>query len=174
MAIRLALPDIATVDFVDALQGSQSDDVRRTSGDFVLRRRDGIYAYHLAVVVDDAAQGITEVVRGADLLSSTGRHILLQQALGVPTPRYCHLPLALDGRGLKLSKSSQSLAVDPKQASPLLWRALASLRQTPPPSLQAASLAEIWAWAVENWSLDPLQGLLSCPAPAAGLAITSG
>lgn len=126
-AIRLRVPDDILVAFVDALQGPQRQDVSREVGDFVLRRADGYWAYQLAVVVDDAAQGITDVVRGADLLDSTPRQILLQRMLGLPTPRYAHLPLVVDAQGRKLSKSGASLPIDPRDPVPALaavWRAL--------------------------------------------------
>jgi len=96
------------VEYIDALFGKQRENVSKTTGDFVLRRRDGLWAYQLAVVVDDAEQGITEVVRGADLLSSTARQVLLQQGLEVATPRYLHVPLLLDEDGQKLSKRNQA------------------------------------------------------------------
>jgi len=106
------------------------------------------------------------VVRGVDLLASTPRHILLQQALGLPTPAYAHLPLALDPLGRKLSKSAQSRAIDACDAAPLLWQALATLRQAPPTTLRHAPLTDIWAWAITHWSLAPLSGQATCLAPA--------
>lgn len=126
-AIRLRVPDGTVLVFDDLLQGPQAQDVSREVGDFVLRRAEGYWAYQLAVVVDDAAQGITDVVRGADLLDSTPRQILLQRALGLPTPRYAHLPLVVDAQGRKLSKSDAALPIDPRQPLPALtaaWRAL--------------------------------------------------
>ncbi|HVN42486.1 MAG TPA: tRNA glutamyl-Q(34) synthetase GluQRS, partial [Steroidobacteraceae bacterium] len=108
-AVRLRVP-ARPVAFTDRSLGPQSMDVAATVGDFVLRRRDGLFAYQLAVVVDDAEQGVSEVVRGADLLSSTPRQILLQEALGLPRPGYLHLPLAVDYNGLKLSKSDNAPA----------------------------------------------------------------
>ncbi len=126
-AIRLRVPDDAVVSFSDAIQGHVQQDVGAEVGDFVLRRADGFWAYQLAVVVDDAAQGMTDIVRGADLLDSTPRQILLQRALGLPTPRYAHLPLVVDAQGRKLSKSLSSLPVDPREPLPALraaWQAL--------------------------------------------------
>lgn len=130
-AIRLRVPAEACVTFDDAVQGSQRQDVAAAVGDFVLRRADGCWAYQLAVVVDDAAQGITDVVRGADLLDSTPRQILLQRALGLPTPRYAHLPLVLDRAGHKLSKSDAAQAIDPGDPLPALCAAWRALGQSP-------------------------------------------
>ncbi len=113
-----------TIRFVDRVQGPLAQNVEREVGDFVLRRADGQFAYQLAVVVDDAEQGVTDVVRGADLLDSTPRQILLQRLLGLPTPRYLHVPVAIDASGEKLSKQSGAL---PAKAS--LRRALAFLGQ---------------------------------------------
>src|SRR5690606_33117867 len=98
--------------FVDELQGEIRDRLERSFGDYVIRRRDGLPAYHLAVVVDDAAQGVTDVVRGVDLLESTAVHLHLQRALGLPTPRYCHVPVVVDAAGSKLSKQTGARAVD--------------------------------------------------------------
>ena len=125
-AIRLRTPD-GTICFDDVVQGRQCQDLAREVGDFVVWRVEGWPAYQLAVVVDDAAQGITEVVRGADLLDSTPRQILLQRVLGLPTPAYVHLPLALDAQGAKLSKSQASLPVDPADPLPALRAALGFL-----------------------------------------------
>ena len=126
-SIRLRVPEGSVVAFDDAIQGHWVQDVAREVGDFVLKRADGWWAYQLAVVVDDAAQGITDVVRGADLLDSTPRQVLLQRALGLPTPRHAHLPLVVDAQGRKLSKSLAALPVDPADPLPALriaWRAL--------------------------------------------------
>ena len=117
-AFRLRVADGSRVAFEDGLQGRYEQDVDQHVGDFVLRRADGYWAYQLAVVVDDAEQGITHVVRGADLLDSTPRQILLQRALGLPSPAYLHLPLLVDAHGHKLSKSSAALPVD--EGQPLL------------------------------------------------------
>jgi glutamyl-Q tRNA(Asp) synthetase len=126
-AIRLRIGDGTRVGFDDLVQGRVSQDVGRQAGDVVLRRSDGLWAYQLAVVVDDADQDVTDVVRGGDLLDSTPRQIHLQRLLGLPTPRYAHLPLVLDEDGRKLSKSAAALPVDPGDPLPTLrtaWRAL--------------------------------------------------
>ena len=132
-AFRLRVADGSVVAFTDGLQGPVHQDVATDVGDFVLLRADGFWAYQLAVVVDDADQGITDVVRGADLLDSTPRQILLQRALGLPTPRYLHLPLVLDADGQKLSKSSAAMPVDPADPLPALRRCWALLGQDPAP-----------------------------------------
>lgn len=132
-AVRLAVAGRSRVAFEDGLQGRVEQDVGADVGDFVLLRADGCWAYQLAVVVDDAAQGITDVVRGADLLDSTPRQILLQRALGLPTPRYLHLPLLLDVSGSKLSKSSAALPVDPADPLPALRHCWTLLGQDPAP-----------------------------------------
>jgi glutamyl-Q tRNA(Asp) synthetase len=150
-----ALPEIG---FVDRLQGPVIENCQRMAGDFVIRRRDGFIAYHLAVVVDDESQGVTEVVRGCDLLSSTPRQILLQRALGYRTPEYAHLPLLLEADGRKLAKSRHAVPLDPNRAAPALWQALDWLRQRPPAELAAAPIREIWDWALPNWRPEGLQG----------------
>ena len=126
-AIRLRVPEHCTIGFEDGLHGRIVQQVDRQVGDFVLRRSDGLWAYQLAVVVDDAEQAITDVVRGADLLDSTPRQILLQRALGLPTPSYVHLPLLVDAQGRKLSKSDAARPVDanaPVETLRMLWAAL--------------------------------------------------
>lgn len=128
-AIRLRVPDGTRIGFDDRVQGAVTQDVARDVGDFVLRRADGPWAYQLAVVVDDAAQGITEVVRGADLLDSTPRQIFLQRRLGLPTPRHAHLPLVLDADGRKLSKSLAAMPVDGNNPLPALRAAWLALGQ---------------------------------------------
>ena len=163
-ALRFIAPDI-DIEVNDTLQGVFRQNVAKTFGDFIVRRRDGIHAYHVAVVIDDAAQNVTEVVRGADLLDSTPRQVLLQQALGLHVPLYCHLPLAVDADHRKLSKSAQSLPIVAERAGELLWYALRALRQSPAPELRAATVRDIWQWAVAHWQLDPLKGLKTCQAP---------
>lgn len=142
-SIRLRVADGTTIAFDDAIQGHQVQAVDREVGDFVLRRADGWWAYQLAVVVDDAAQGITDVVRGADLLDSTPRQILLQRALGLPGPCYAHLPLVVDAQGQKLSKSLAALPLDPADPLPALGAAWRLLGQEPDALAGRRSIASI-------------------------------
>lgn len=142
-----------TIRFKDAIQGEQQQDLASEVGDFVLRRADGLFAYQLAVVVDDAWQGITDIVRGADLLDSTARQIYLQQRLHLPTPRYAHLPVATNSAGEKLSKQTLAPPLDSRQPAANLVAALAFLGQQPPPALAQANVADVWAWADAHWSL---------------------
>lgn len=142
-AVRLRVADDATVDYDDAVLGPQRQDVAAEVGDFVLRRADGYWAYQLAVVVDDAEQGITDVVRGADLLDSTARQILLQRALRLPTPTYAHLPLLLDAQGRKLSKSDAARPLDPADPLPALRAAWLTLGQDPAPLAEVATVTEL-------------------------------
>ena len=157
-AVRFRVPD-AEIRFVDLLRGELVVELSKVSGDFVIRRRDGLYAYQLAVVVDDAAQAITHVVRGGDLLGSTPRQIGLQGALGLPTPVYAHLPLVTDVNGIKLSKSTGAAAIDTTRPSLALWRALRFLRQEPPPELSRGSVQNVWEWAIEHWHVQSLHGM---------------
>lgn len=165
LALRFRVPT-GVVTFVDRLQGEQQIDVEAEIGDFVIRRRDGLFAYQLAVVVDDAAQGITEVVRGTDLLTSTPRQILLHRALRLPTPMYAHMPVVTDTDGVKLSKSTRATAINPHQPTRELWRALHFLRQSPPTELLRSEVATVWEWAIEHWKMQPLRGLRAQNLPA--------
>ena len=157
-AIRLRVPDDCDIQFDDAVHGHVAQRVDRDAGDFVLLRADGLWAYQLAVVVDDGDQGITDVVRGADLLDSTPRQILLQHLLGLPTPRYAHLPLLLGDDGSKLSKSDAALpvdATDPVATLQQLWRCLGQ----PPLRLAAsATRAAFLDAAVFREGLDAFLG----------------
>jgi glutamyl-Q tRNA(Asp) synthetase len=155
-SIRLAVPDGTTLAFDDAIQGRVTQQVDREVGDFVLRRADGFWAYQLAVVVDDAAQAITDVVRGADLLDSTPRQILLQRALGLPTPRYAHLPLVVDAQGRKLSKSLASLPIDAGDPLPALRAAWAVLGQPPSVLASETSLATLLHAAVDGFTPEAI------------------
>src|SRR6202008_1067771 len=133
-AWRLRVPT-QPVCFQDRLQGDHCLNLQDSTGDFVIKRRDGWFAYQLAVVVDDAEQGITEVVRGMDLLLNTPRQIALQQALGIATPTYAHLPLAVDARGQKLAKSTAAAPIHSNATAQTLWRALHLLHQPIPMEL---------------------------------------
>lgn len=144
----------AEVCFQDRLQGLLCQQLERDVGDFVLRRADGLFAYQLAVVVDDAWQGVSHVVRGADLLDSTPRQIWLQQQLGLAPPTYAHLPVVANEAGEKLSKQTLAQAVEVAQAGPNLVAALAFLGQDPPPELARTSVSEIWRWAGQAWRFD--------------------
>jgi glutamyl-Q tRNA(Asp) synthetase len=149
-ALRVRTDD-ATVEFDDLWQGRISRRLETDYGDFVVKRADGLFAYQLAVAVDDAAQGITEVVRGADLLESTPRQIHLQHLLGLPTPCHAHLPVAVNANGEKLSKQTSAAPVDIKHPLPMLIHALEFLSQTPPAELMDADLESFWSWAIGNW-----------------------
>jgi glutamyl-Q tRNA(Asp) synthetase len=150
--------DDSEISFEDRVQGHCSFSLRER-GDVVVRRRDGVFAYQLAVVVDDAHSAITDIVRGADLLDNTPWQIALQRALRLPTPRYAHLPLIVEAHGTKLSKSRRSLALDSAMAGSQLYQALALLRQAPPPELKLEQPAAILKWAVDNWHLDRVHGV---------------
>jgi glutamyl-Q tRNA(Asp) synthetase len=173
-ALRFAIePDQPAVEFVDELQGPVRQDCLREAGDFVIRRRDGYFAYHLAVVVDDELQGVTEVVRGCDLLTSTPRQILLQRALGFRTPRYAHLPLLTESDGRKLAKSRHAVPLAPQEAAAQLWQVLNWLEQAPPTALAQATVAEVWSWALAHWRPERLAGcrerrLTAAPAQEEG------
>jgi glutamyl-Q tRNA(Asp) synthetase len=151
--------------FIDRLQGSFQQSLESEVGDFVLRRREGFIAYQLAVVADDAAQGVTDVVRGTDLLDSTPRQLWLQRLLGLPTLRYMHLPVVNAPGGNKLSKQTGAVAVSAREAPELAWRVLECLRQAPPGWLRGAPPAEVWAWGAAHWRPQQLAGVRSMPAP---------
>ncbi|PVV07333.1 MAG: tRNA glutamyl-Q(34) synthetase GluQRS [gamma proteobacterium symbiont of Ctena orbiculata] len=152
-----------TITIEDSLQGLISQRLNREIGDFVIRRADGYHAYQLAVVIDDAWQGITDVIRGVDLLSSTPRQHYLQRLLKLPHPEYAHLPLAVDDRGRKLSKQYKDAPVDPARPIESLLHALNFLNQPLPPQCPD-SLEAFWEWAVTNWSLAKVPGHLQIPA----------
>jgi glutamyl-Q tRNA(Asp) synthetase len=149
--------------FVDRVQGDCVQDVEREVGDFVVMRADGLLAYQLAVVVDDFDQGVTDVVRGADLVDSTARQILLQRALGYPMPRYAHVPVAVNAAGEKLSKQTGAGAIDTAQAGPALARALAFLGHPPPFDLPPG---ELLPWARAHWEIRQVPRTRLRAAPA--------
>lgn len=154
-ALRVKVPD-EVISFDDLIMGHYSQHLAACCGDFVIHRADGPYAYHLAVVVDDAAFGVNQVVRGTDLLSSTPRHLYLQRILGYPTPRYGHLPLVTGPNGSKLSKRDHAVSIAAgcdlgRGGGTLLFAGLRFLGQSPPHALEGAAPAEILAWGVANF-----------------------
>jgi glutamyl-Q tRNA(Asp) synthetase len=163
--------DPSTICFDDAVQGRLCQDLAREAGDFVLLRADGYFAYQLAVVVDDADQGVTHVVRGADLLDSTPRQIFLQRCLGLATPAYAHLPVAVNAAGEKLSKQTLAQAIDDGDPVPALLAAMRFLGQEVPPDRWRVTTADFWAWAKTAWRLDQvprsrsLAAILLAPNP---------
>ena len=153
------------IEFEDAVQGKIQQDLAAEAGDFVLLRADGLYAYQLAVVVDDAEQGITDVVRGADLLASTPRQIYLQRLLGLGTPRYLHLPAVVNAAGEKLSKQTHAPPVDERNPVPALTQVMEFLGQAPPADLRRATLAEFWSWALSHSDAQQIPRRRSLTAP---------
>lgn len=164
-SLRLKLydiPDHASADeirFHDLIQGAQAQNLRTRAGDQIVKRRDGFFAYQLAVVLDDVAQGITHVIRGSDLLEVTGRQLFLFGLLGAQLPAFGHLPLAVQANGQKLSKQNHAKAIDYKEASRNLWRGLEFLGQNPPAGLAGASTREILDWGLHHWRRDRVKGL---------------
>ena len=143
--------DESEIAFDDRLQGRVSQNLARDVGDFVLHRADGLFAYQLAVTVDDAFQGITDIVRGADLLASTPRQIWLQDCMGFARPRYAHLPVVSNTAGEKLSKQTLAPGLNSAQATAELVQALAFLGQAVPENLARATVSEVWDWAKAHW-----------------------
>jgi glutamyl-Q tRNA(Asp) synthetase len=148
------------IEFVDRTQGPQRQNVEEYSGDIVVLRADGLFAYQLAVVVDDRDQGVTDIVRGADLLDSTARQIHLQRLLNAPTPRYLHTPIAVNAKGQKLSKQTRAPAIDPAQALPQTAGALRFLGQKPPSLSDIDTTTDLWRWAIENWRPEAIPPLV--------------
>ena len=167
LAIRVRVPD-EPIGINDRLQGEFSQQLATEVGDFVVRRRDGIIAYQLAVVVDDIDQGITDVVRGADLLDSTPRQLWLYRLLNAQPPRYLHIPLIMRRQGEKLSKRLASTPITAGDRSAALFRALTALAQQPPPALCNAPVDEQLAWGIAHWNpqrLPAVQQLLEDSLP---------
>jgi glutamyl-Q tRNA(Asp) synthetase len=154
------------IGFQDRIQGRLVQDLRREVGDFVLRRADAVHAYQLAVVVDDAFQGINQVVRGADLARSTPRQILLQRCLDLQSPGYAHLPVVLDSSGQKLSKSTASAPVNPREPLPALLQAWSFLGQAPLAETPQ-SVAEFWGQALPSWDAARVPRISGAQLPAA-------
>ena len=165
-AIRFRVGD-SSIHFDDLFLGPQEFELA-TCGDFVVRRRDGLASYQLAVVVDDAFQSVTRVVRGSDLLASTPWQLDLQMALGLPTPIYGHLPLLLEPDGAKLSKSRNAVPVDSLAGPAAITSTLTLLSQAPPPDLARRPVKEMWNWALANWKPQALAGKTEARLSAAG------
>lgn len=166
-AIRVRTGD-TSIGFGDLVQGPFRQNLRDQVGDFVVRRSDGLFAYQLAVVVDDADVGITEVVRGMDLFDSSPRQIHLQRLLGLSTPDYAHLPLAVNHLGLKLSKMSGAAGVDRIQPGAVLHTALRFLGQQPPPDLGMEPAESVLGWGMRHWRIACVPGVAAIREPAVG------
>jgi glutamyl-Q tRNA(Asp) synthetase len=160
LAIRIRVPS-GVIAFSDELQGHCTQELKSTIGDFILKRSDLLFSYQLAVVIDDNLQGITEVVRGTDLLDSTPRQIFLQERLGYSCPRYMHVPIAVDVSGDKLSKQTGARGLDHNKLNSLMIEALSFLKHRPPAELFGAKPAELLEWGVQNWDPDKLAGIRS-------------
>ena len=142
------------IHFDDAVQGKQNFNLEKISGDFILQRRDHYFSYHLASGIDDAEQNITEVVRGTDLLNCTPHQIHVQHMLNLSSPEYCHLPIAINNRGQKLSKQNHAKAISTKDSVFLLNKTLKFLGQMPPIELMDGDQEDIWHWAKTHWQLE--------------------
>lgn len=149
----------------DRIQGLYSQNLASEAGDFVVRRKDRLFAYQLAVVVDDAYQGITDIVRGIDLLDSTPRQLYLQHCLGYGTPRYAHVPIIVDAAGDKLSKQSFAPPLQPERAQEQLHQCLDLLGLSPPRTLINSSVESILAWGVEHWDIQAVPKLATLRSP---------
>lgn len=165
-AWRVRVPDVSAR-FHDRIHGDLEQNLAHDVGDFIVKRADGLFAYQLAVVVDDAFEGITHVVRGADLLWNTPRQIYLQGLLDLPTPVYAHVPLITNAAGQKLSKQTLAPALPENGRGAMLALALAILGHPPPPELNDAGPAELLAWACTHWHIEnvPLQPAIAKPVP---------
>ncbi|AKR43803.1 tRNA glutamyl-Q(34) synthetase GluQRS [Methylophilus sp. TWE2] len=157
IAWRLKTP-AKKISFEDRIVGWQEHNIGQDIGDFVIKRADGLFNYQLAVVVDDAMQGITHVVRGADLLQSTTRQIYLQQCLGYAPLAYAHIPLVLNNQGQKLSKQTMAASVANSSPAETIYQALCFLQQSPPDTIKNATLNRVWRWAISNWNANRLAG----------------
>jgi glutamyl-Q tRNA(Asp) synthetase len=161
-ATRLRV-DSGPVQFSDRIQGTYRQDVAAAVGDMILRRRDGLYAYVLAVVIDDAAQGVTHVVRGADLLDNTPRQIYLQRVLELDNPSYAHVPVLVEADGAKLAKSARSVRLEKRVALPQLLQVFELLGLAPPPSLHGGTIAAAWTWGIGAWDINRVPRRLTLP-----------
>lgn len=147
----------------DLIQGNVCQNVQQEVGDFVIQRKDGLFAYQLAVVVDDAYQGITHIVRGYDLIDSTPRQLYLQQIMGYPTPSYAHIPVIVNAEGQKLSKQRFATAIDTDMGAKLILEALKFLGQQPPESLLGATISDLLEWGIAHWDIQSVPKLANIP-----------
>lgn len=161
-AIRLKVDDSA-ISFTDAVQGIYSQNLINEVGDFVIQRKDGLFAYQLAVVVDDAYQDITHIVRGYDLLDSTPRQIHIQRLMGYSTPNYAHIPIIVNEQGQKLSKQHFAESIDTANAAAQIFSALQFLNQNPPQTLKRDSCKSILEWAISSWDIQAVPKLANMP-----------
>jgi len=165
-AMRLCVPD-ETISFTDAIQGEQIQNLEQQVGDFVIRRKDGLFAYQLAVVVDDIFQNVSHIVRGIDLMDSTPRQLYLQQLLAcsrpTPYPSYAHIPVIVNDLGQKLSKQHMASPIDPSNGAPLLFAGLHYLQQEPDANLKTATCEEILTWGVTHWAPEKLSKTRTLP-----------
>lgn len=145
-----------SIKFCDSIMGDYLQLLTQDIGDFVLRRRDGLFSYQLAVVIDDHLQGVTEIIRGADLIDSTPRQILLQQCLGFKTPVYGHIPLAINNLGQKLSKQHHAKQLPKNNEQKQVWLALDWLKQNPPVELRVAPIQDVIDWGIVNWDISKI------------------
>ena len=159
-AVRLRVPE-QQLGFDDPIQGHFEQQLKQNVGDFVIQRKDQLFAYQLAVVLDDAYQGITHIVRGSDLLDCTPRQLYLQQLMGFPTPHYMHFPVITNQQGQKLSKQTFAPALDSQQATDNLLLALAFLNQTLPPVNLRQHCRDILDWATAHWQADNINKTLA-------------
>lgn len=157
-ALRCKVSD-STMQFNDLLQGRQSQNLESETGDFIIKRKDGLYSYQLAVVVDDAFQKITHIIRGIDLINSSHRQIYLQRLLDYLQPVYGHIPVIINTKGQKLSKQHHAAPLNLSNPSLTLYQTLIYLQQSPPAELQSCKPSDILLWAIENWQLNKLKNL---------------
>jgi glutamyl-Q tRNA(Asp) synthetase len=168
-AVRVEVAERSVVRFVDGLQGPIEAEVDKVAGDYVIWRRDGLPAYHLAVVIDDADERVTTVVRGVDLLDSTAVHLHLQATLGLPSPAYFHLPVVVNAEAQKLSKQTGATPIDGLNPSTTAATVLELLGAQIPAALRGAPPRELWAWASENWRIESLRGRRTLALPPAAV-----
>ncbi len=161
-ALRCRVPDI-TSEFHDLVQEQQAQNLQSDVGDFIIKRKDGLYAYQLAVVVDDAFQEITHVIRGIDLIDSTHRQMHLQSLLQYPQPVYGHIPVIINSQGQKLSKQHHAKALDLQNPVATLCLGLRYLQQSPPAELLSATTQEVLNWGIANWNILKLNNIQQIP-----------